>query len=458
MKKLFVLIFAALLVVAFTAPAMAKFNINAVIQTDLLWFDQDAENEMGGLLQAPGAVPTDGDHSYVDISCPSWSRFNITWTNEKNVRARFEVAAGGLTYATNGSINMRHMYGAWQATPNFELMAGWSTTPFSPLAPPQSLGTQDSSHIILLGFGEFYSGRFPQVRGTWKFSDNVRLAVALLAPNINNNTLDLADDNPARAAALATNAGLAAALAAAQAAWVAVPNAGNRNALTAAQYAVDLNSVAVPASRVDNESKFPRIDVGLPCYFGPLKLYPSFFYHRQEFDNVGLTAGGLAQENDIVSWGISMGFRIGFGPLTFSGEIQTGENWDQGFTQSTVAGLYGFAPYLMANGQVSDTDEWAFWFDTALKLGPVTPHLLIGVRDSENDGMATALDDQSRNTLAVVFGVTIPVAKTFMINPEIGYYDYDDDQARGMSAANPLNLNWDNGKQLLVGLRFLVVF
>ena len=131
MKKLFVIIFAALLVTAFTAPAMAKFNISAVIQTDFYWWDQSAENKIGGL--AFGTTAGDGDLNTMKIDIPSWSRFNITWTNEKDVRARFEVAAGGLTNAVAGAgINMRHAYGEWDATPNFTLMAGWSTSPFSP--------------------------------------------------------------------------------------------------------------------------------------------------------------------------------------------------------------------------------------------------------------------------------------------------------------------------------------
>ena len=402
MKKLFGIILAVLLVTAFTAPAMAKFNINAVIQTDMYWWEQSAENKVGG--SAFGTNPGDGDLSTMNIDVPGWSRFNITWTNEKDVRARFEVAAGGLTGAAGGAgINMRHAYGAWQATPNFELMAGWSTTPFSPLAPPQSLGTNSNLHIILLGFGEFYSGRFPQVRGTYKFSDNCRLAVALLDPVIVGSPYAPSATPPA-----------------------------------------PVTGVSVS----DNESTIPRIDVGLPTYFGPLKLYPSFFWHQQEFDNIA-----PGQGDDLDSWGISLGFVFGYGPLTVTGEFNMGENWAS--TQSTVAALYSFAPYLMANGQVSDTDEMAFWIDFALKLGPVTPHFLYGSADGENDGMAGAADDQERRTHAYVLGLTIPVARTFMINPEIGYYDFDDDASFGTGG---LNTPFDMGDQLIIGVRFTVVF
>jgi hypothetical protein len=405
MKKLFVVILAALLVTAFTAPAMAKFNINAVIQTDFYWWEQSAENKVGGTGVATGTVPGDNDLSTINIDVPGWSRFNITWTNEKDVRARFEVQSGGVTTAAAPSpgVTMRHAYGAWQATPNFELMAGWSTTPFSPLAPPQSLGTNGGTHIILLGFGEFYSGRFPQVRGTWKFSDNVRLAVALVDPVI------------------------------AASPFVASPTPS-----------APVTGVSVS----DNESEIPRIDVGLPCYFGPLKLYPSFFWHEQQYDNIA-----AGQENDWTAWGLSLGARMSFGPVTVTGEFNMGENW--ALTQGTALNLYGFAPYLLANGTISDTEHVAYWIDVAMKMGPVTPHFLYGSFDSENEGVLGASDDQDRKTNAYVLGVTIPVAKTFMINPEIGYYDFDDDASLGGGGAN---LPTDYGTHTLIGLRFTVVF
>ena len=403
MKKLFGIILAVLLVTAFTAPAMAKFNINAVIQTDMYWWEQSAENKVGGVLT--GTVPGDGDLSTMNIDVPGWSRFNITWTNEKDVRARFEVQSGGIGFASP-AVTMRHAYGAWQATPNFELMAGWSTTPFSPLAPPQSLATNGGFHIILLGFGEFYAGRWSQVRGTYKFSDNVRLAVALCDPVISASPYAPSATPPA-------------------------PVTG--------------------VSASDNESTIPRIDVGLPMYFGPLKLYPSFFWHNQEFDNIA-----PGQSDDLTSWGISLGFKFGIGPLTVTGEANFGENWAT--TQSTAAGAgpgNGFTPYLLGTGGISDVDELGYWIDFALKLGPVTPHFLYGSRDSENDGMAGAGDDMERRTHAYVVGVTIPVAKTFMISPEIGFYDFDDDASFGTGG---LNLPWDMGDHTIIGVKFTVVF
>jgi hypothetical protein len=402
MKKLFIFAIAAILLMVFTTPVMAKFNINAVIQTDMYCWEMSAENKVGGT--AFGTAPGDGDLSTMNIDVPGWSRFNITWTNEKDVRARFEVAAGGITGAAAGAgINMRHAYGAWQATPNFELMAGWSTTPFSPLAPPQSLGTNSAAHIILLGFGEFYSGRFPQVRGTYKFSDNMRLAVALLDPNI-----------------------------------VASPY------LASATPPAPVTGVSVS----DNQSTVPRIDVGLPTYFGPLKIYPSFFWHEQEFDNIA-----PGQSDDIDSWGISLGFRYGIGPLTITGELNFGENWAS--TQGTALAMNGWAPYLLPTGGMADVDEVGYWIDFALKLGPVTPHFLYGSRDSEADGVGGAFDDLERRTHAYVLGVTIPVAKTFMISPEIGFYDYDDDASFGIGG---LNAPFDMGDQTVIGVRFLVVF
>jgi hypothetical protein len=68
--------------------------------------------------------------------------------------------------------------------PNFTIMAGKSTTPFSPLNPSQLMGTRSGSlNIIGVGYGDFYSGRFAQVRGTFKFGKMGRVELALVDPN-----------------------------------------------------------------------------------------------------------------------------------------------------------------------------------------------------------------------------------------------------------------------------------
>jgi hypothetical protein len=90
-----------------------------------------------------------------------------------------------VTMATSSNgVSLRHAYGWWDINPNFTIMAGKSTTPFSPLNPSQLLGTRSGSlNIIGVGYGDFYSGRFAQVRGTFKFGKMGRVELALVDPN-----------------------------------------------------------------------------------------------------------------------------------------------------------------------------------------------------------------------------------------------------------------------------------
>jgi len=421
MKKLFVLIFAALLVAAFTTPAMAKFNIGCVIATDFYYLKSDAEHKAGGVVTAPvAAIPGDDNYSQTHIQIPGWSRPNITWTNEKDVRARIEFGVGDQgagqlisgAGGTTGGATLRHAYGEWDVTPGFTLMAGWSTTPFSPLDPTQTLGTSAPNfippflglgHIIGIGFGNFYSGRFPQVRGTWKFSDQMKFEMALVDP-----------------------------------------------AVTATPFAAAAGKVS------DNESKMPRIDASADLYFGPLKLYPSIFWHKQIYDNV--TAGS---DNEITSYGYSLGLRFNIGPVDFASEIQTGQNWSN--TRGTLPSMWdtsgtiiGATTRVSPTGQVLDSDDLGWWVDVSFKLGMVTPHLLYGMSRTDNDGVPGIADDFEVNTKMYGIHVVIPVAKTFMIRPEFMIYDYGDDNQVGVAA--PVGSTVDFGKQTILGVQFMVVF
>jgi hypothetical protein len=116
----------------------------------------------------------------------------------------------------------------------FQVLAGKSTTPFSPLTPQQLLGTR-SGHLNIIGegYGEFYSGRFAQVRGTVHFNENIRLAVALVDPN--GTMAAVGQQDP--------YGGI----------W-------------------------------EKDTKIPRIDVSMPIYVGSFKLYPSVFWQQRRID------------------------------------------------------------------------------------------------------------------------------------------------------------------------------
>ena len=145
MKKIFAVGFAALLLVAFTAPAMAKVDVGGIIFTDFYFFKQSAENKQGGV--ASGAAVTRSDYSSTKIQVPNITRFKTKWTNEHGVGMFIEFGIGDTgsgVHTTSGDagVSLRHAYGWWDVNPNFTLMVGHSTTPFSPLTPTQLLGVR----------------------------------------------------------------------------------------------------------------------------------------------------------------------------------------------------------------------------------------------------------------------------------------------------------------------------
>lgn len=377
MKKILAIGFAALLLVAFTVPAMAKVDVGGIIFTDFYYFSQENENKAGD----------SSDYSATKIQVPNITRFKAKWTNENGVGMFIEFGIGDNTsgvQTTSGDANvsLRHAYGWWDVNPGFTLMVGHSTTPFSPLTPTQLLGVRSpgGTHVIGIGFGEFYSGRFPQVRGTFKFSKNARLAIALVDPNV-----------------------------------------------TGSGFAAQAGTVS------DNETKMPRIDIGVPLYFGNVKLYPGLFYHEQTYDDVA-----AGQDDSITAWGVSLGVNAGFGPATITGEIQTGENW------GNTRGLVGGIPANITAGKTNDSEALAGWIDVSFKFGNATPHILYGFNSEELKVAGTTVQDWTRTMYGV--HVIVPVAKTFLIRPELMVYDYES------------GVGVDAGKQMIAGICFMIAF
>ncbi|MGM0428306.1 MAG: hypothetical protein ACQEQ7_13830 [Thermodesulfobacteriota bacterium] len=387
MKKLFVIGMAALLLVAFTVPAMAKVKIGGIVFTDFYYLDRDKENMFN---------PQRGFDSYnvTGIQVPNITRLYARWTNEDNVGMYIEFGVGqdggAIEGSTSNGAGLRHAYGWWDVNPMFQVMAGKSTTPFSPLNPSQLLGTRSGSvNIIGVGYGDFYSGRFAQVRGTFKFGKAAGLEIALVDPN---GTMAAVGDY-------------------------------------------------YPAPYTAGNTTIPRIDVGLPIYLGPVHLYPGILYQRRSVDG---PAPGI--DDNITTWIGSLGAKMGFGPFGISGEFNYGENW------GNTRGLIGVSmPAQLSsaglNGtEIEDAETYSFWVDLSYKLGPVTPHLIYGLMNTENK-----FGGQDQEAQSQMFGVSIPIdlAKGFRVRPEVMWYD-DGDLENGTSE--------DLGKYAIYGVQFQITF
>ena len=129
MKKLFMIGIAALLLVAFTVPAMAKVMIGGIIFTDFYYVDRDRDNSRTwGFGDDPYQVTA--------IQVPYITRLNARWTNEDNVGMFIEFGIGqtaqGVVDKNSNGVVLRHAYGWWDVNPNFQIMAGRAPPPFRP--------------------------------------------------------------------------------------------------------------------------------------------------------------------------------------------------------------------------------------------------------------------------------------------------------------------------------------
>ena len=397
---------AALLLVAFTMPAMAKVKIGGIVFTDFYYIDRDAENS-----RARGFGPNSFTHTAIQV--PNITRLYARWTNEDNVGLYIELGLGldgGNTQDSpsegTGSARVRFAYGWWDVNPMFQIMAGKSSTPFSPLNPSQLVGTRSGSvNIIGVGYGDFYSGRFAQVRGTFKFGKVARLAIALVDPN---GTLAGGSYGP----------------------WGTL------------------------GTDYQTNTKLPRIDVGVPLYFGPVSIYPSIMYQHRTVDLVSPALSGV--NNDVDTFVGSLGIKAGFGPFGIAAEGNYGSNW------GNARGLAGISPPITSgvrpamasatlknNGQIEDADTYSFWIDLSYKFGPVTPHIIYGQMKTKNEDFFGA--KQEAKTYMFGFSVPIDLAKGFRVRPEVMWYDDGDLTTAGSPSV-------DMGKYAIYGVQFQITF
>ncbi|HKI47754.1 MAG TPA: hypothetical protein VKA69_00390 [Desulfobacteria bacterium] len=412
MKKLFIIGIAALLLVAFSVPAMAKVKMGGIIFTDFYYLDRDANNS------AAWGTGAD-DYQVTTIQVPNITRLYGRWTNEDNVGMYIEFGVGQTSGAVNGNtssgVALRHAYGWWDVNPNFQIMAGKSTTPFSPLNPSQLLGTRSGTvNIIGVGYGDFYSGRFAQVRGTFKFGKMGRVELALVDPNGGQR---YGGGSPL------------------------VPLGAGTN-----YYPIDIYG-AVDGVDYQTNTKLPRFDLSVPLYFGPIALYPGFLYQYRTVDILNPAYSRF--DDSIHSYIGTLGVKGGFGPFGFAAEGNWGRNW------GNTRGLFGTSgPASIASalpnpdGQINNATTYSYWFDVWYKIGPVTPHAMFGQMNTNVD-----LDYQELNATSTMWGFSIPIdlAKGFRVRPELMWYDDGELQYGGTDFA-------DFGKYAIYGVQFQITF
>lgn len=356
-------------------------EVAALAACGVLWFGapdvSEARSTLGGIIFTDFYLQTlDSEASSIDestsetrVELPGITRLRGLWTNEDDVEMFIELGIGGESGST--TVRLRHAFGKWDFSSTGQLMAGHSTSPFSPLFPSQAIGNNaDESHNVGKGYGEVSSGRAPQLRYTYKFlNSRGAFAIALLDPN--------RDDE------------------------------------------IDAEIGGVKSATI------PRIDIGLAYRAYNWQLFPSIFYQSRQYD------GAVLSEDEVDSWGASFGFRGGRAQFLFSGEVNVGGNMrnaNLGIGQSAAAVGGGAFTFTDTSGQtrLGDVDNLGWWFDLGYKFtvnelqGVV--HLVVGQMTSERDGGAEVESS--------MIGLSVPIdlpwlAKGFRVRFEAFAYEND---------------------------------
>ncbi len=367
MKKLLVSAAVSCALLMLPDVAAAKSVFGGIVFTDFYLRSLDSE-----------ASETMESVSLTRVEVPNITRLRGRWTNEDDVEMYIELGIGGSSGSTG--VNVRHAFGKWDFSTTGQLMAGHTSSPFSPLFPSQAIGNNnEESHNVGKGYGEVSSGRAPQVRYTYKFL-NTRgaFAIALLDSN-RDDEID-----------------------------------------------IEINGI--------KSSKLPRIDIGMAYQAYNWQIFPSAFYQRRDYDGSDFPGGARVDDDSVTSWGASLGFRGGRGPWVLSAELNVGENMRNANLGigSSVAALSGGA-FISTNAagelRLEDTTNRSWWFDAGYKFthnewrGVV--HMIAGQMTSEREdgGFEQEFEGQ-------MIGISVPtdlpwIAKGLRFRPEVFVYEND---------------------------------
>ena len=424
MKKFIIFAISAIFCVAFAMPAAAgQVKVGGMVALDMYYFDQDSDRQGGGT--ALGAVAAGNGFERTVLELPyGANHLSFAYMNDSKTMGAFILLTDGYfggMESSDLSHNFEIALAWWQVNPMINFTFGRAAPVVSPYDPAISIGTGNVPSLVAgINFGNWFNKiGFDQFITTFKLSDMFSIQLALVDPD----THDF----------------------------------GSNWDLPAPFFADFLTGPASPLGpNTTTETEIPRIDVAFPLNFGPVKIVPSGSLLMKEYDSV--TPGN---DDDLDIWAVSLAAMFSFGPVTFTGEIQGGENTDS--TVSNLTGTDGPVPatYVDVTGatRIADANYLGYWLDIAFKFGKATFHGIIGGQQNDCDGSPADHDAAEYDTTRAMYGITVPimVSPGFFITPELMFYDYGNDNER-WNAATSLWDTFDDGEERIFGIQFKLIF
>lgn len=328
------------------------------------------------------------------------SRLRVRWSNEDNVGMYIESGIGD-------SVSLRHAYGTWQIDERWQLLAGKTSTPFAPLDPSVAMVRNSGQSV-----GNVSPGRQSQIRLTYRLQNRRgAFAIALLDPNSGDVLID----------------------------------------------PVDGGEIGVRSSLL------PRIDIGGAYNAYNWQIFPSAFYHDQQYDDVVVEGS----DEDLAIWGVALGMRRGFGAWVLSVEAGTGKNW--GNTQmsrtGSPAGDNAGAIVFRNNdvNNIAESDNQNAWIDLGYRFtagqSKGVVHFIAGQTYSEVSSLG---DEYTSSMIGISAPIDLPwIARGFRMRPEIFYFDLGDDNQFSFfddASGERIVEEIDSGSQFIVGVQLQYTF
>jgi hypothetical protein len=432
MKKFRAVVFSVLVAVAFAERAGAlesKFEV--VLQYDLVWVDTDSDYQ-----QRTYALSDDGNWKGFQNMVNPFGYVGFV-LRSKNMGLTFNMSPRGHNDDDSVGQNqnkMRQFFYWWDVNDWFNLTIGQIASKHSRLGPTDVWGpsaktalSQSNVCAFMLGFGQIFSNRIPQIQGNFRVHPHALLQIALTDPDARKTR----------------------------------PNheiAG-----------LGLDNAVITESE---ETRLPRVDLTLQIDYDPIQVSPSLLWiqHNYEWDAYARNNLGTDQslEDSVTGWNFSLPFMVSLGGLTLQTELNYGENWGNtnvyahgdnlgvtrpatgmdmpSLAQGTTRGAWD------TDGQMRDTRCLGFWIDLKYKSGIWEPGIAWGYTKFENDAFNAAANDFQidRNMWVVWLGIDLNPhmsIRPYLKGADLGELEYGDGARSG-----------DLGNVNIYGLNFKVVF
>ncbi len=406
-------LFTAAILSSFTSTSVsARTTFGGIIFLDSYGIFKNSANNSGGRMSG---FPGEADNfSSLRMELPNITRLRASWSNEDDVTMFIEVGLGGASGSTN--VNTRQAFGTYRIDDRWQILAGQTTSPFSPLFPNQLIGNNappsaskstssvGGNHNTGKGYGDFDGGRNPQVRFTYILpSNNGALAIAFLDPN-QGNALDLPGD------------------------FLVKPQ---------------------------RDSILPRIDVGAALVFANYRIFPGFTYQRQSYNAVSEDA-----DDTVTTWAASLGLQTATGPFELSGEFNIGQNWrNSSFSLgNSMAANRAGAAVLGQSGDavISNSDSMSYWIDAGWRMTTKNTSSVIHFVYGKMESKVGTADTIGRTRYeSTMIGLSWPIdlpwmARGLTVRPEVFLYDEGDRKTESGKI--------DFGREVLAGIQLQYTF